>query len=512
MTLNRRRFLAGAAAAGGAAMLIPSRPALAVPRKPVLAADPATWISLSNGRLSYGTDSDGNRVPDYSWVGYGLSTATIPTAPVVVTLAANSSGDDTVRIQAALDSLAGRTTPGAVLLSTGTYRISSPLRIANSNVVLRGTGASDSGTRIESTASPAIQLGTSTAAATMVGTQTSVTDDYVPVGARTFNVSSTSGLSVGQDIIVERPQTAEWVSAIDMDEIPPRPDGTPSTQWPASTDSQFVGLRFKRRITAISGSEVTIDAPLCNALEAEYTNASIWRYTQPERITNSGIENLKINGPVPGGSVVAFGVTVGASFDCWLTDVLTTGLQKGLLIDKEATRITVDTFNCYDAITTVSAAPYAFGVSGQLSLLRNCTVLGNGVHSFGTPNGSVAGPNVFTGCSAQSEGTNDMDASTHQRWAVGVLFDRLTTNGAISIQDRAWMGSGQGWSGANCTYWNTEAGRWRIENPPTAHNWAFGPTGTQLDPTPDHQNGVIVSPGTHLQPSSLFTQQLTDRS
>jgi hypothetical protein len=385
------------------------------------------------------------------------------------------------------------------------------LTIANTNVVLRGTGASDSGTRIDSTASPAIQLGTSTAAATMVGTKTSVTDDYVPVGARTFNVSSVSGLSVGQHIIVDRPHTAEWISAIGMDQIPPRPDGTPSNQWQPSSDSQFVGLEFKRKITAISGSEVTVDAPLCNALEAEYTNASVWRYTQPERITNSGIENLKINGPLPGASALGIGVSVGASFDCWLTDLLTSGLQKGLLIGREATRITVDTFNCYDSVSTSDAPPYSIDASGQLILLRNCTVLGNGTHTFGTGSFRVAGPNVFTGCSAQSVGTPDTDASTHQRWAAGVLFDRLTTNGALAIQDRSWMGSGQGWSGANCTMWNTE-GNFRIENPPTAHNWAFGPIGSQLSSSPGHQDGVIVSPGTHLQPSSLFTQQLTDRS
>src|SRR5690606_22448729 len=117
------------------------------------------------------------------------------------------------------------------------------------------------------------------------------------VGARSFSVTDASGFSVGDSVIVHRPSTAEWISAIGMDKIPPRSDGSPVTQWkPGSFD-----LRFDRTIVAIDGNKITIDAPLTNALEMIYGGGSIYRYTFSGRIAQVGVEYIRSASDFAGG-------------------------------------------------------------------------------------------------------------------------------------------------------------------------------------------------------------------
>src|SRR5688500_9477158 len=46
----------------------------------------ASRVFYSNGRLSYVTDSAGNRIPDYSYAGYGYGAKNLPSIPTVTTL------------------------------------------------------------------------------------------------------------------------------------------------------------------------------------------------------------------------------------------------------------------------------------------------------------------------------------------------------------------------------------------------------------------------------------------
>src|SRR5271156_1691732 len=64
------------------------------------------WIAFQDGKLVYGSDKYGNRVPDFSSVGYENGLKPIPDVAVKATLDPAPSGDDTPRIQAALDDLA----------------------------------------------------------------------------------------------------------------------------------------------------------------------------------------------------------------------------------------------------------------------------------------------------------------------------------------------------------------------------------------------------------------------
>ena len=93
-----------------------------------------------------------------------------------------------------------------------------------------------------------------------------------------------------------------------------------------------------------------------------------------------------------------------------------------------------------------------------------------------------------------------IDAQGHQRWGNGTLFDNMSiAAGHFALQNRSNKGSGQGWSAANDVLWNCISKNYLVENPPTAHNWAFGCQGQSQ--TSAEPQGIIVSPGQMMQPA-----------
>jgi hypothetical protein len=123
------------------------------------------------------------------------------------------------------------------------------------------------------------------------------------------------------------------------------------------------------------------------------------------------------------------------------------------------------------------------------------------------------GPNVFSDCTSDNTGGRRLDAGPHQRWASGTLFNDITMLGStgplddLALVDRGSAGSGQGWAGANQVMWNANVGYYAVQNPPTAHNWAFGTRGTAVGT----QSGVMVSTGAAVAPADLYAEQLRER-
>ncbi|MCC5925891.1 MAG: BNR repeat-containing protein [Bacteroidetes bacterium] len=111
-----------------------------------------------DGRMRYTPDFRGNRLPDFSLVGYrnGMDLPEVPVMMVVESRSAlyeagnvtSPHGDDTERIQAAIDAVSSLPLDengfrGAVLLKSGIYEIAGTLHIRASGVVLRGEGQGD---------------------------------------------------------------------------------------------------------------------------------------------------------------------------------------------------------------------------------------------------------------------------------------------------------------------------------------------------------------------------------
>lgn len=468
-------------------------------------------------RLVHVPDVASNRIPDFSSAGYMGGGVPIPDVPVRLTLNP-AAGDNTTRIQQAINQVSAMPLDtngfrGALLLTAGTYSITGQLSITASGVVLRGEGRETNGTIL-------VAAGTSQRALIVVGgtsnhsevsnSRRNITNDFVPVGARRFNVDSASGLKVGDEVMIHRPSTAAWIDAIGMNAIPPRSDGLPITQWAAGA----YDLKYDRIITAIEGNTVTVDAPLVNSLEKQFGGGSIYRYTYSGRINQVGIENLRAV------SEHAHSTDEDHSWECvllravrnaWVRQV--TGLHfsfSTVSIGANSKWVTVEDCALLDPVATVDGSRmYPFYIYGQLALVQRCYAR-FARHDYSTSS-KVCGPNVFHDCSADNSYS---DSGPHQRWATGTLYDNVRVpNYDLNVQNRLNYGSGHGWSGANHVVWNSTAKRFAIQNPPTAQNWAIGLKGTKwVGAFPAYaQDGYWESHGTNVLPASLLAQQLQER-
>jgi hypothetical protein len=184
----------------------------------------------SQGKLVYqnyanrGQTNAVNKVPDFSNAGYRGGGVAIPNNIPVRETVNPGNGDDRARIQAAIDRVGARSADangfrGAVLLKKGTYQVEGILKITKSGVVLRGEGqGSVNGTKIIATGQDKrslIIVEGQGGPIPVTGTTTDITQNFVPVGSNTIQVSRGSVYRVGQDIIVERRPNQKWLDDMD---------------------------------------------------------------------------------------------------------------------------------------------------------------------------------------------------------------------------------------------------------------------------------------------------------
>ena len=479
----------------------------------------------SDGRLVYVPDEKGNIIPDFSHCGYMGGGVALPDIPIVLTVRPQAEGDDTARLQAAIDDVSARTPDangfrGTLLLQRGKYRIGGTLHIRTSGVVLRGQGADENGTVLIATGKGQRTLiefkGRGRRPREIENTRQKIADDYVPVGAKIFSIVDASNFAVGDDIIVHRPSTAKWIATIGMDRIEMRhPD---VRQWnPGSYD-----FHFDRTITAINGNRITIDAPMGNAIEREYGGGSIYKYEYPGRIEQVGIENLRGVSEFDNSekdhrreneyidedhawNFVVFSYVQNA----WARDI--TSVHFGyacVTIGNQAKWMTVQDSQCLDPVSKITGSRrYSFPIHGQLSLVQRCYTR-RGRHDY-VLHARVPGPNAFVDCTADIAHS---DTGPHHRWSVCTLFDNVIVNGnAINVQDRQSSGTGHGWAGAQKVLWNCEAESFILQKPPTSQNYAIGCIGEKRDGRYRREDGYWESHGQKVHPRSLYLKQLEDR-
>jgi hypothetical protein len=221
-------------------------------------------VSLGNsGKLVYSKDTKGNRLPDFSHVGYHSGEKAIPDVPVKITLEPVEV-DDTRRIQDALDKLG--TLPidkdgfrGALLLKRGVYRVDGRIVISRSGIVLRGEGNGPAGTIIIATGydDPKYQRALITVSSEpdsagahvshghapevpvklLTASKQVIVDEYVPVGSHSFSVKSATDYKPGDRIVVYRPSTTDWIHAIGCDQLKPRWSKVSNVRWVKDGDS-----------------------------------------------------------------------------------------------------------------------------------------------------------------------------------------------------------------------------------------------------------------------------------
>jgi hypothetical protein len=483
----------------------------------------SSWVFVgSDGHLHYKTDSNGNRILDYSYAGYQGGGVALPTVPVAQTIGP-VSGDNTPHIQAAIDAVSARTPDangfrGAVLLQAGTYTVSGTLHITTSGVVLRGSGSGSGGTNLNMTGSPHLLISISGSwSATATGSTASITDSFVPSGALGFHVNSTAGFSVGDAILVQRPVTQPWVHFMGMDTL--TRNGAPQTWISVGTL-----IKTDRTIAAISGNQITLDAPLTDSFDSSLLNppgGSIVHYTFTGRIAQVGVEHLSITAPAADVdiSMPQFqALSMNSTINGWLQDVMVHDADNSISIGGGTKQITLDNVTITHSLAfTHSAGPSDFGISGTRILLNKCSSKGNtGVWAY-VVQAEVTGPVVLLNSGSDSRGF-----APHQRWATGLLADGGKFTGGspgkegVSFSNRGNFGSGQGWDAGWAVAWNVESPNLLVQEPPGVNNWCIGCIGTEDSAAAPGSstilpNGIYESLGTHVTPSSLYLAQLCDR-
>ena len=400
------------------------------------------------------------------------------------------AGDNTAHVQNAIDQveafpLTANGFRGVVQLSAGEYPISGSLTILASGVVLRGAGqgddpAVDTILRATGTSDRSLLIvGGDTAAPQVVAAQHNIIDKYVPVGATSFLVDSTTGFNVGDDITVFRPSTAEWIAELGTDEIPPRTDGGEIVQWePGPRYDQS----YERVITRIEGNRVFFDAPLTHALDQRF-GGGIVQQRSFIRISEVGIENIRgksdFTSLTDEDHAHTF-IDLRGVEDAWVTDV--TGQHfvfATVLASTQSRRVTVDGASSLQPVSQVTGGRrFPFTIDGQFILMRNL-FSENGRHDF-VNNSAFAGnrgPNVFLDGQAEN---SQSSTGPHQRYSTGTLYDTIRVTNEIEARNRGNFGSGHGWAGANHVFWNPVATEYLVQSPPTAQNWLIGATGGRL--------------------------------
>jgi hypothetical protein len=413
---------------------------------------------------------------DFSFAGYAAGSAPLPRVAAVLSVRA-SGRDDTQLLQSAIDRVAAMPLNaegfrGAIVLRPGRFHVSGQLRVEASGIVLRGAGeaattivAEGHGRRtlIEAGGSHDPELSTEIAVA-----------DLAPAGTRILKLGSIDGLAAGDQVVVRRPSTREWISAIGMSGLP----GTFANQrldWqPGSHD-----LLWDRTIAKVNAesSEIELDAPITTTLEAKFGGGTVARVAASSagpQVRQIGFENLTLESALdsrlPKDEEHAWmAIAFDHVEDAWVRHVTARHfVSAAVRTGRRARRITIE--DCRSQAPVGEEGGYrrqAFLVYGQQVLVLRCQSEA-GMNDFAVGL-LAAGPNVFFDCEAR----DSLGASgAFEGWSSGILYENVRVPASrlqlLQDQERA---QGAGWTSANSIVWNSTAQSVDVLGPPGAYNY-----------------------------------------
>ncbi|WP_295983960.1 T9SS type A sorting domain-containing protein [uncultured Algibacter sp.] len=481
----------------------------------------------TSDQLVYVSDTDGNHIPDYSYVGYKNGDEALPNVAVVKQISP-VAGDNTAHIQAAIDEVEALALNvnghrGALLLLPGEYPVSGQLIINSSGVVLRGSGDGENpalNTIITGVGNipderTLIRIGTNNKSGfggQVAGTRQNIISPHIPAGSRTIEVADASVYNIGDNIIIKHPSTAAWLEAVD--------NGGVATDAPWEPNT--INLVFNRHITNIEGNKIQVATPIYDILDRSLSQSYVYTYNGNSQLKECGIENLRIfveSSGVTGRDHVKTGINMVGVDNSWVQGVTILRVSdQGIKFD-EATRCSVIDSNVLDMHGPISGGwRYNFEVTDFCNniLFENCTA-SNGRHTFVANGASDVNGIVFTNCSSSGDYTR---SESHRRWGQGILWDNISwrktnTTGILGLHNRGSYGTGHGWTVTNGVAWNINApsNQIAIQKPPIGQNYAIGCTATVNSDGPfNHPAGHIEGTGEYLKIQSLYTAQFEDRT
>ena len=447
---------------------------------------------------------------DFSFAGYQAGQ---PVPSIAAVISVRPSGqDDTFLLQSAIDHMA--TLPldshgfrGAILLRAGRFRVAGQLRLNVSGVVLRGSGTGPNGTTIVAEGQgrrTLIEAGGRTDP--QVASSIQITDDSVPAGARLLTIETVEGLAVGDHVVVTRPSTQEWISAIGMSGLP----GTFANQrldWKPNSHN----LVWDRTVTSIhaAAKQIEVDAPITTSMQKKYGGGIVFKVTENPALENIGIEDLVLESAydknIPKDEEHSWiAIALNHVQDAWVRRITARHfVSSAVRADQRARRITIE--DCRSEAPVSETGGYrrqSFIVYGQQVLVYRCHSEA-GMNDFATGL-LAAGPNVFLDCDA----TGSLGASgAFEGWASGVLYEKVRVPDShirlVLDQERAQAG---GWTAANSIIWNSTAQTVDVLGPPGEPNYKVE------SPKPLYET-QLAARGLHLtasSPAAALDVHLTD--
>ncbi|MCG2587390.1 T9SS type A sorting domain-containing protein [Rhodohalobacter sulfatireducens] len=490
---------------------------------PGYAQHTSSALQKSGERLTYFSDQEGNRIPDFSHAGYMSGEAELPYYPVKITVGPQP-GDDTNRIKGAISYVEGLPVDengvrGAVLLEPGIYQVSDQLKIETSGVVLRGAGSGP-----DPTDATILQVSRSfRGTVVQIGTgeydwywnyrdpRTIVTTPFVPVGSRNFEVGDISFFEVGDNIILRHRSSQKWLDAIN--------GGGTATDPP--WEEGYIEIYYNRTITGIKDSTISVDAPIFNHLDRSLAETRVYVVDRKKLVEKSGVEYLRIEIQSSGersenhaeNGVIFHGVENGWARYINIFHFSSTGF--GTANSRNITIANSGAFEPHSPLTGEKRYNFNSQFFSNNILFENVNST-NGRRSFVSNGTSVSSGIVFL--NAHSRGALN-SSEGHQKWSQGLLYDNVTfenpqTYFVLGLYNRGDFGSSHGWGAVHSVAWNVDAGGQYIfiQKPPTAQNYGIGNKGSVSgEGIYDHPTGYIEGSNTDAIPASLYKAQLNER-
>jgi hypothetical protein len=409
-------------------------------------------------------------------------------------------------------------------LQKGEYQISKTITISASGIVLRGEGADKSGTVVVHKGSD--QEGSFYVQSGFLSTakKTDVTDGYVPAGATTLGVASTSGLSKGQTVVVKCLHTQKWIDTLKLTGV-----------WSAK---DFV-LDWERRITQVDAAKkvIHLDGPITSQIDKAggFAKGEVHLITSDKRIRNIGFEDLLFVSDYDRGKKDDGGWYNDESHgwilfhlsglrDGWIRRVVAFFYGKALVrLRGGSSRVTVEDTAMIDGVALDTPKNHS-GSKKYYFAFNSSETLGQrlygryGRHAF-IMNGHGSS-NVFLDCYSEK---GHIAQEPHQRWQHGSLYDGVYSDSMFKL-DRG--GDPHGHRAVSCALWNCVSESYRSWDPEIwldaplgglGQNYVIGAVlkgkgkGISTPHSPLGAKGHVESTNKPVSPRSLYLAQLRDR-
>jgi hypothetical protein len=495
----------------------------------------------NQGELTYHTDNQGFKLPDFSHAGYRGGGIDLPEVMTVKTISP-IPGDNTKHIQDAIDYVGNLPKNsdgirGALLLQAGKYEIYGSLAVKYDGVVLRGVGEGSNpanSTIIYARGNTpsqrtVITLGNSSqinGTKQISNTKSNITDEKVNIGSRTFSVANASLYKVGDRIVIYHPASQAWVNAVNKGGVP-YPDPSAPTDPDERWKENQLPILFHRYVKSISGNTIEVDAPVFYTLNKALSQSYVYKPDMTGLINQVGLENLRIDIETQGGTDEAHAWQAARFKSCenaWAKSCTFIHFGQSGIITEACYRSTFTDCTAIDPVAIITGERmYNFNtyVYSQLNLFKNCYARG-GRHHYVSNGTSTTSGNVFLRCT--SDATNSVSEG-HRQWTQGMLYDNhkeinMKRDFVLGLYNRVAMGTGHGWAAVHSVLWNCDVnasyGKIGLQQPPTAQNYAIGCFAKTITGSPvnasNFTKGYVEGqnkPG--LVPASLYEAQLQAR-